>query len=140
MLWNETVTLNSRHPKGLRNPIKTASGLSSQWLCVLLGRMRGCYKARLMDPVKFIPGNENNCRFTKINFKSRAKAKFPFLSTSLCGPLCGDQRFEGVGQAESSPGVQSNGRNPPLLEIKLCKLQKSVSCFMFQFFKSIWGV
>lgn len=78
MLWNEAVMVNSWHPKELRDPIKAASGLSSQRLCVLLGRVGGCYKARLVDPVRFVPGNENNRRFTKINFKSRARAKFSF--------------------------------------------------------------
>lgn len=102
-LWNGTVTLNLWHPKELRDPINSASSLSSQWLCGLLGRWSGCYKARLMDPVRLVPGNENNHWFAKINLKSRAKAKFPFLSPSLCGPLCGSQWFDGVGQAVSSP-------------------------------------
>lgn len=99
-LWTETVTLNSQHPKELKDAINTASSWSSQWLCGLLGRMSGCYKARLMDPVRLVPGNENNHRFTKINLKSRAKAKSHLLSTSLSG----SHSFEGVGQSESSLG------------------------------------
>lgn len=47
MLWKEAVALNSRHPKGLRDPIKAASGLSSQRLCVLLGRVGAVTKPGL---------------------------------------------------------------------------------------------
>lgn len=87
-----------------------------------------------MDPVSFVPENDYNCRFTKINFKSRAKAKFPFLSTSLCGPLCGDQWFDGVGQAEGSPGVQWQWQRYTSTGNKTLKVVKISFVFHVPFF------
>lgn len=85
-LWNQTVTQNSQHPKELGDAINMASSLSSQWLCGLLGQRSSCYTARLMDPVRLVPGNENKNRFTKVNLRSKSKILFPFhisLWTSL---------------------------------------------------------